>query len=178
MILRALSGLTLAAALLVPALASAATQVVYVTRHAEKAAVDKPAADMASVGTDPGLTAQGAARARMLGVLLQKTGIKAIYSTATKRTRQTAQPLAERLNVKVEEYDAAKPAVVVEKIKSAAVPTLLVGHSNTVPELVKLLGGGTVPAIADDEFDRLYQVSLHDNGTVSTVLLTTSAVSP
>lgn len=154
----------LTAAMLLPTFASAAPNVVYVTRHAEKASVDK----------DPSLTAQGNARARMLRVLLHKAGIKHIFSTATSRTRQTAQPLAEHLNVTVETYDGAKPAAAIEKIKLLGGATLLVGHSNTVPELVKMLGGAPVAPIGDDEYDRLYQVSIHDNGAVSTVLLTTS----
>jgi hypothetical protein len=33
-----------------------------------------------------------------------------------------------------------------------------VGHSNTVPELVRLFGGEPMGEIADDEYDRLYVV--------------------
>ena len=171
MITRALSAASLAAAMLLPmlpTLAQAAPNVIYITRHGEKAAADK----------DPDLSPQGAARARMLGALLQKTGIRHIFSSDTRRTRQTAQPLAARLNVTVEVYDAGKPAALIEKIKSLGGPTLLVGHSNTVPDLVKMLGGAPVAPIGDDEYDRLYQVSIADNGTVSTQLLTSAAVSP
>lgn len=168
MLTRALTVASLAAAMLLPMLAQAAPNVVYITRHGEKAAA----------GKDPDLSPQGAARARMLGALLQKTGIRYIFSSDTRRTRQTAQPLAERLNITVEVYDAARPAAAIEKIRSLGGPTLLVGHSNTVPDLVKMLGGAPVAPIGDDEYDRLYQVSIDDSGAVSTQLLTSAAVSP
>lgn len=156
-----LARLTLAAALFAPAFAFAAPQVVYVTRHAEKAE-----------GKDPDLTLQGQARARSVAHLLRKAGITQVFSSTTKRTQQTAQPLATELKLPVQAYDPAKPAVVVEKIKTLKEPTLLVGHSNTVPELVKLLGGGAVTPIGDDEFDRLYQLVIEPDGSVTTILLT------
>jgi hypothetical protein len=46
----------------------------------------------------------------------------------------------------------------------------VVGHSNTTPERVSLLGGQPTP-IAETEFDRLYQVIIADSGEVTTVLL-------
>ena len=52
---------------------------------------------------------------------------------------------------------------------------MIVGHSNTVPDLVKLLGGASVPEIADDEFDRLYKVIIGDDGKIATVLLTSGS---
>lgn len=159
-----LAGLTLAAALLAPAFALAAPQIVYVTRHGEKAE-----------GKDPDLTAPGQARARSVAHLLRKAGITQVFSSTTKRTQQTAQPLAAQLNVPVQSYDPSKPALVVEKIKTLKEATLLVGHSNTVPELVKLLGGGTVAPIGDDEFDRLYQLVIEPDGSVTTILLTSGA---
>ncbi len=161
---RLFAGLALAASLLAPAFALAVPQIVYVTRHGEKAE-----------GKDPDLTAQGQARARGVAHLLRKAGIKQIFSTATKRTQQTAQPLSAQLNLPVQAYDPAKPTVLVERIRALKEPTLLVGHSNTVPELVKLLGGGVVAPIGDDEFDRLYQLVIEPDGSVTTVLLTSGA---
>jgi phosphohistidine phosphatase SixA len=160
--LRILASLTLAAALLAPTLVQAAANIIYVSRHAEKAAE----------GKDPALTAQGQARAANLALLLHRAGIKQVFSTDTERTRQTARVLAVQAGVEVQLYDAGKPALVIEKIKAATAPVLLVGHSNTVPELVKLLGGSASP-MGDDEFDRLYQLIIGADGSVTTVLLTT-----
>ena len=159
---RWMAAFALAGALLAPALAMAETSIVYVTRHAEKGAE----------GKDPSLTPQGQARARTLAVMLQKAGIRNIFSTTTQRTQQTAQPLAAQAGVPVQLYDGAKPSLVIDKIKAASGPTLLVGHSNTVPDLVKMLGGAPGTPIGDDEFDRLYEVITHADGTVTTILLT------
>ena len=159
---RIVVSLLLAGALLAPAFASATPAIVYLTRHAEKA----------TEGKDPDLTAQGQARARTLARMLSKTGITAIFSTSTSRTRQTALPLAAQTRVDVQLYDPAKPGAMVDKVRAAKGPTLVVGHSNTVPELVKLFGGAPVAPISDEEYDRLYQLVIHADGSVTTVLLT------
>ncbi|CAN5166706.1 hypothetical protein BH11MYX1_BH11MYX1_55170 [soil metagenome] len=51
----------------------------------------------------------------------------------------------------------------------AATPSraiLVVGHSNTVPETVKALSGTTIAPIAETEYDRLYTVTLGDDGAI------------
>jgi hypothetical protein len=48
---------------------------------------------------------------------------------------------------------------------------LVVGHSDTTPELVRLLGGEPGPVIADDEYDRLYLLVYRPGVGTSTVLL-------
>jgi phosphohistidine phosphatase SixA len=159
---RLIASLALAGALFAPIVAVAESNLVYVTRHAEKGTESK----------DPNLTPQGQARARTLALILRKAAIKQVYSTATLRTTQTAQPLATQAGVEVHIYDAGKPAIVIDKIKALPGPTLLVGHSNTVPDLVRMLGGVAAP-MAEDEFDRLYQISINADGSVTTVLLTT-----
>ena len=158
------AALCLAAAMLVPAMGHAEPKVIFVTRHGEKA----------KEGKDPDLSPQGQARAQHLGALLRRAGIRQIFSTATARTQQTARPLAALTGLDVQSYDGGKPAAMLEKVKASPGPSMIVGHSNTVPELVKLLGGGTVPEIADDEFDRLYQVIIGDDGKITTVLLTST----
>jgi phosphohistidine phosphatase SixA len=165
--IKLIGAFALAGALLAAPGAWAAPTVVYLTRHAEKAPEAK----------DPVLTAQGAARARTLAAILRSTGIRAIYSTPTRRTRETAAPLAAQLGLEVQPYDADKPALVTEKIKASAGPALLVGHSNTLAELVTLLGGAPGTPIGDDEYDRLYQLSIGEDGKVSTVMLR-SVVAP
>jgi len=47
----------------------------------------------------------------------------------------------------------------------------VVGHSNTLPELVRLFGGEPGLDIADDEYDRLYQLTPDAGGAVRTVIL-------
>ena len=163
-----LASLFIACALLAPTFATAAPAIVYLTRHGEKS----------TEGKDPDLTTHGQTRARNLARLLAKTGINTVYSTPTNRTRQTAQPLAAQAGLQVQLYDPSKPGLMVDKVKASAGPTLVVGHSNTVPELVKLFGGATVAPIGDDEYDRLYQLIINDDGSVTTVHLTSLAANP
>ena len=155
--------LSLSLAILAPGAALAEPSAIYLVRHGEKA----------SVGQDPELTPQGQARAQAIATILSKTGITQVFSTPTQRTRQTAQPLAQRIALEVQLYDPRAPKALVEKVKALSGPVLVVGHSNTLPELVRLFGGAPGADIADSDYDRLYQLTPTPGGTVNTVLFTT-----
>jgi broad specificity phosphatase PhoE len=135
---------------------------IYLVRHGEKEAV----------GKDPDLTQQGRQRAQNIATILGKAGVKHIFSTDTKRARQTAQPLAQARGLTIQLYDPGTPRALVEKVKTLGGPVLVVGHSNTLPELVRLFGGQPGADIADNEYDRLYQLIPGPNAAVTTVLLT------
>lgn len=155
--------LSLGFAMLAPAAALAEPGALYLVRHGEKAAS----------GTDPELTPQGRLRAENVAAILGKAGITAIYSSNTQRTRQTAAPLADKSGIKVELYDPANPKALVaqvQNVRAAGANVLVVGHSNTLPELVRLFGGVPGADILDDEYDRLYQLT-GSEGAVRTVLL-------
>jgi broad specificity phosphatase PhoE len=135
---------------------------VFLVRHAEKA----------SHGPDPELTDAGALRARALASLLRDAGLQAIHSTDYRRTRDTAAPLAAQLGLEVTIYDPEKLAALATDIRQRGGRCLVVGHSNTTPELVGLLGGEPGAAIDEkSEYDRLYVVTIGPEGTVGTVLL-------
>lgn len=159
---RLLCTLSLVVAVLAPCAALADPAIIYLVRHGEKAAS----------GKDPELTADGQARARNIAVTLQKTGIKSIFSTPYMRTRQTAQALAVLNGVEVQGYDPKAPAALVKKVKMLTGAVLVVGHSDTLPELVRMFGGAAGADIADNEYDRLYQLIVGADGVVTTVLLT------
>jgi broad specificity phosphatase PhoE len=135
---------------------------IYLVRHGEKEAV----------GQDPDLSAQGRQRAQNIATILGKAGIAHVFSTPTNRTRQTAQPLAQASGVQVASYDPKTPQALVAKVKTLNGAVLVVGHSNTLPELVRLFGGQPGADIADNEYDRLYQLVPGTGGGVATVLLT------
>ena len=164
---RVFGQLTLALAVLLPFAAMAEPSMVYLVRHGEKAA-----------GKDPELTAQGQLRAQNIATTLQRAGIQAIFSTPTTRTLQTAQPLAQRLKLPVQQYAADSPKALVEKVKARRGAVLVVGHSNTLSELVTLFGGAPGAEIADDEYDRLYQLVNSADGKVTTVMLTSLPATP
>lgn len=159
---RVLCSIALVMAALAPTLASADAKFIYLTRHAEKSAT----------GTDPALTAEGVTRANNIAAALKKTGITAIYSTNFVRTKQTAQPLSNLLtNVPVQTYDPNQLANFAAQLRALPGNTLVVGHSDTTPELIRLLSGDVVPAIPETEFDRLYQIAIGQDGDVTTTLM-------
>jgi phosphohistidine phosphatase SixA len=126
---------------------------VYLVRHAEKA----------DTGKDPELTEIGRQRADELARMLKDAGVTHIWSTDTKRTRTTAEPLATRLRLKLEIYDPAKLGEFATRLKSIPGRHLVVGHSNTTPGLVQALGGDPGQAMPDTEYDRFYVVTLGSN---------------
>ncbi len=159
--------LPLSLALLAPVAALAEPSAIYLVRHGEKA----------SEQGDPDLTAQGRSRAEHIGILLHRAGVNHIFSTPTNRTRQTAAPLAQRTGVSVQLYDPRNPKALVEKVRGLDGAVLVVGHSNTLPELVRLFGGAPGADIADDEYDRVYQLT-GAAGAVRTVVLTSLPATP
>jgi broad specificity phosphatase PhoE len=136
-----------------PSLASA-QHLVIVVRHAERADGGMMAA---AKQTDPLLSEEGEARAKRLAAMLADSGIRAIYATEYRRTQDTARPIAERLGLKVQMHKAQDTAGLVAQLKSAHAKdvVLIVGHSNTVPEVIKAFGGPAFK-IPDDEYDTIY----------------------
>lgn len=160
--IKTLSGVSLALALLAPSFAFAEPAAIYLVRHGEKQAT----------GKDPELTAQGKARAQNIAAMLRKVGIEAVFSSQTTRTVQTAQPVAQVAGVEVQTYDPLKPEAMVARVKALkGGAVLVVGHSNTLPALVRMFGGAPATDIADDEFDRVYQLHIAPDGKITTVLL-------
>ena len=131
---------------------------VFVVRHAEKQA-----------GSDPQLTALGQARAEALADLLVDQNIEAIWSSDTTRTRNTAQPLADRLGLVVMTYDPFDLDALAALLKSQRHNALVVGHSNTIAETVTALGADAGAPVGDDEFDRLYTVEITPDAAVAAI---------
>ena len=131
--------------ILMAALAAAAAQpaiaadTVYVMRHLQKAE-----------GTDPPLSAEGAANAQTLAARLANSGIKAIFATPTARAMQTGEPLAKKLKITITNYDPSKPDELVKMVTKLKGRVLIVGHSNTVPDIVTRFGGTAVPLTEQD----------------------------
>lgn len=134
---------------------------VFLVRHAEKT-IEK---------NDPGLTDAGKARAIALADRLEGEGITHIHSSNYIRTRDTAAPLAARLGLDVEIYDASDLPTIAAKLKATPGRHLVVGHSNTTPQLTELLGGdGGEPIVEATEYDRLYVVTMEAGEPVKSYL--------
>jgi phosphohistidine phosphatase SixA len=143
--------------------------VVFLVRHAEEADADTD---------DPPLSPEGAARAANLAQLLRDARISHLHSTRTLRTLETARPVGEVAGIDVEVYDARNLEALTSTIRSAPGRHLVVGHSNTTPTAVRLLGGEPGGPIEEWEHDRLYILTLHADGSVTTVLLRFPATAP
>lgn len=130
--------------------------VVFLVRHAERADAGMAAAKMA--GADPELSDAGKARAASLAALLKDAKITAIFTTEYKRTRDTAQPLAAATGIASTAVVSKDATSLIDKVKASAGNVLVVGHSNTLPEIIKALGIGEPVSIAEDQFDNLFVV--------------------
>ena len=165
LVLAALAGCTPANTRSPSAIDPSGTTTVVVVRHAEKAA--EPA-------NDPPLTAAGQARAEALVDAVRGMPVRAVVSTNFARTRSTAAPLAERLALTPELVDARSPdharqvaAGVLARHRGETV--VVVGHSNTVPDIVAALGAPKPAPICDAEYDNLFVVRVPANGAAATV---------
>jgi broad specificity phosphatase PhoE len=150
----------LAVTLLLAGFASTAfaQKAILLVRHAEKA----------TDSNEPGvpLSEAGRARAAHLARMLAGAGITAIYATETDRARQTAEPLARALKLEVKTYsprDASgklAPRLLLDRLKKddASGTGLVVGHQNTVPDLLAALGYTERIEIAEKQFDDLFIV--------------------
>ena len=136
---------------------------VVVVRHAEKG-TDSP--------YDPTLSDAGRRRAEALAAALDGAGVSAIYSTQFKRTLATAEPLAKRFGLKVIERpitqangptyggDLARDVLAQQKGKTVVV----VGHSNTVPDIVWAFGHIPITPLTDADYDQLFIVEVPAEG--------------
>jgi hypothetical protein len=113
----------------------------------------------AGFDSDPPLNAAAKVRARALRDVLADTGISAIFVTFLQRSQATAVPLAKALNITPAVIDEVDGVVTgAEKLPSSTV-VLVIGHTNTPPEICVGLGGPALPPIDADEFDRLFVVA-------------------
>lgn len=120
----------------------------YVMRH-----LDTPAGER-----DPDLTAEGRQNAQALVKWFEGKPIAAIYITEFKRTRQTATPLATARGLAIKTYDPANTPALIAALKAEHGPVLIVGHSNTVPDIVEQLGGERPSALAHEDFGDVWTI--------------------
>ncbi len=108
-------------------------------------------------GQSDALSAVGLTRAQELAFLLEDAGIRAIYTSEAARTQQTAAPLARRLGLTPVVVNASDVAGLVNTIRlnRAGQKVLIVGHSNTLPQIITALGGPAI-TIDSNEYDTLY----------------------
>ncbi|HEX3091146.1 MAG TPA: phosphoglycerate mutase family protein [Candidatus Angelobacter sp.] len=140
-------------ALLLCQLAAAQQNVrtVFLVRHAEKT----------SAQGDAPLSPEGQKRAECLAGTLKDAGIKQIYVTDTMRTQQTAAPLAKALKITPKILPAKDSnALIKDLVYTGGGNILVVGHSDTIPFVIARMQGGTVPPISENEYDRMFVMTI------------------
>jgi phosphohistidine phosphatase SixA len=131
---------------------------VYVMRHLHKAG-----------GQDPGLSETGQRCAVRLGEQLAERGIGAIYASTTRRARETAAPLAARLGLTASEYDPRDTSALVTRVRAETGSALVVGHSNTVPDIVAALGGARPADLSEESYGEVWRVARDGAVTVERI---------
>jgi broad specificity phosphatase PhoE len=136
---------------------------VIVVRHGEKR----------DNSPDPILSAQGEARAKRLANLLAASNVTAIYTTEFKRTALHAAPTAKRFDLKPVVIAAKETDALLAKIRTHGKDdvVLVVGHSNTVPAILKGLGYLSPVTVGEADFDNLFIVALQPGGAPTVVHL-------
>ena len=148
---------------------SQATTTIIFFRHAEQTSHDE---------ADPPLSEAGQRRVAELTRQLVDAdvvaGIDAIYSTPYIRSLETARPLADQLDLPINSYAADDTEQILDTIlkNHKGKIILVIGHSNTLPVLIANLGASKkVPAIAQNEFDNIYIISIPWFGKTKTIRL-------
>jgi broad specificity phosphatase PhoE len=134
-------------AVLLLSCAAQAQEAVFLVRHAEKVDNSKNAE----------LSDAGRKRAQELARKLHDAGITAVWATEFHRTQDTGKPVAEAQRLTMKMHPADDPKGLVELLRKEGGRPLVVGHSNTLPEIAKALGVELKP-LAENEYDALFVV--------------------
>ena len=151
-----LSALCLAGCASTPARDST-TATYLLVRHAEK--------DV-RVANDPPLTVDGQARAERLVALFAETPLDAIYSSPTRRTRQTATPVARAKQLTIVDYNPRDADAFAKRLRAEhpAGTVLVIGHSDTLPPLARALCGCAVADMDEAIYGIRYTIRFDAGG--------------
>ena len=157
------AGAALAAFAEVAEVAKAPLRTVYVVRHAEK-----------ELGVpDPPLDARGQRRASSLPDRIRALPVTSVWSSDFVRTRSTAAPTADARSLDIRTYDLdgsvdAAMRRLADRLRrgEGGSHPLVVGHSNTVPDLLAALGVPVAPTLTDQDYGDLFMVTTTAGGDV------------
>ena len=141
------------------------TTTYYFIRHAEKDRSD-------ASNKDPNLLQKGVFRAAKWSYVLEHVKFDAVYSTDYIRTRQTAQPTAEKNNVAITLYNPSELNSENFRENTKGKTVFVVGHSNTTPAFVNsVIVKEKYKDIDDNNNANLYIVTISGSGEISDTLL-------
>ena len=107
---------------------------------------------------DPDLTAEGQRQANLLASWFRDEEPNAIFVSIYKRTQQTAAPLATRLGLEPIVYIPTDTPALITQARSHYGLVLIVGHSNTVPDIIEQLGGERPAPLSHPDFGDIWRV--------------------
>lgn len=145
--------------------------IVFALRHADREPDPKDA-----------LTDKGRQRAIVLARLLGESGIRNAWCSDATRARQTLQPLQDALGASLtativpvggqHSADEHQQAIIAGvKGLSANAVAAIISHSDTVGPIIKALTGQSIGQITQDQFDKLFVLSIPPVGAASVTLL-------
>ncbi len=129
---------------------------IFLVRHAEK-----------GFGYDPTLTFKGVRRANLLASMFQGMPLDAVYATKFKRTQETAQAVAREKGLELELYETNELTTFSLRLrrKYRGKSVLVVGHSDTTPELInRLVNRGVLERIDERDYSNFYIVAISEQG--------------
>ncbi len=105
--------------------------IVYLVRHAER-----------PPGSNPDLCAEGKDRAKTLAWMLNGIRFASVHHTKWTRTKSTVEAVARDSGIEPRVYEGGDEKKLLDSIlaTTSSAPSLVCGHSNTVPTMLKHLG--------------------------------------
>ena len=127
-----------------------AQRVVYLIRHAEQVYDVE----------DPPLTEAGHQRAKVWASILRDAGIKVIYTSKKRRTKQTGEHIAQILNIPLETMPRRDVTGLVNRLRTQHVDdgVLVISHTRTIPKVIKELGYSEEVTIQREDYDNLFVI--------------------
>ena len=130
---------------------------VWVVRHAEKM-TDNPK------DRDPQLSPIGMDRAEALKKYLGGKRVDSIFATNYKRTKLTGFPLADKIGINVKTYTVENQKELAKQLIANAKgkKILIIGHSNTVLDVIEAFGGEKPikELIEDYDYDYIFALTI------------------
>jgi len=144
-----------------PVLPGAAQDTVFVIRHAERDYVNG------------GVLEEGRQRAHAWGEVLADAGLDVIITSEKPRTRQTGQPIADRLDIPIIVIPRADYDGLLERLETEFVDdrVLIVSHSSSIPVILRRLGHPTYVLVPKSDYNDLFVLRPDDDGPPDVVRL-------
>ncbi len=134
-----------------------AQEAVFLIRHAEKAD-----------GEDPMITEAGRARALRWAGMVADAGIDKVFTSTARRTMETGALIADALGVDTEALDPRDTAGLIDLLSfdHEEDRVLVVGHTETIPDILTYLGATDPVEMPLDDFARMFVVFPNDGEPV------------